>query len=326
MWRHFLHDFDASVIVSNCKCFWNIDIWHENISSTFLISAVIKKVMSNLFLFWSMHMIREAPLWSITPCSSRLSSRNIMNYFQATKNYWQSTTSPFKIPVNCVISGVIFTGGSHQRVKISIIEMIPVRCQNFRRKFDDMVTKFWEPCCLRIKNDTHKLGKWHLLLLKFGFGLWYLIDWTPYRLSARKFTYIFRVWWVLLQEFRKVLPVVPHFFLEATCMLLANQIWCFDHQFCTEVVKVKSCPCCFFHSDSKTTIFWLPGIFNRNLNMHSRCTQNPRFLLTNISVNTNILTDPNHTFLMTLVHNIFATNFTIVGYETSIRLSWSNTG
>ena len=158
MWIHLLYDFYASVIVSNCKYFWNIDIWHEYASSTFLISAVIKKGMPNLILFWSMNIIWEALPWSITPCSARLSFRNIMNYFQATKHYWQSTTSPFEITVNCVISGGIFPGGSYHRVKIDIIEMIPVRCQNFRRKFDDMVTNFWEPCRIEIKNDTQTLG------------------------------------------------------------------------------------------------------------------------------------------------------------------------
>ena len=43
-WRLFLRDFDARIVVSNWNNFCNIEISHENMASTLLLSAVIKKV------------------------------------------------------------------------------------------------------------------------------------------------------------------------------------------------------------------------------------------------------------------------------------------
>ena len=169
--------------------------------------------------------------------------------------------------------------GLHQIRKQLIFDTSPVRCYNFCRIFDDTVANFWEPYCLEIKNYIQTLGKWQLLLLMSSWFLCYLTYWTPTILPVRWCTWIFRVWRVLLKVFRKITPIIPHFFTEATCKFLANQRWCLGHQFHTENVKVNSCHCFFRHSGFTMTIYLLSWILKRTIKMISCCTQNPNFSL-----------------------------------------------
>ena len=169
-------------------------------------------------------------------------------------------------------------GWSHQRVKISVVDMSPVRCQHFRRNFDYMVKTIWEPCRLDTKNKIPALGKWHILLLISGCILCYLIYSNPTILTVRWFTHVFRVWQVTCSA---LLLYISHTYVA-----------CEPNMMSWESVFHRRCEgepfhCYFWCTDSKMTPFLLPWIFKRTLKMHFRCTQNPRFLYTNIFVNTN---------------------------------------
>ena len=143
--------------------------------------------------------------------------------------------------------------GLHQRVNISLVDTSTIRCQKFRGNFNEMVTIFWEPCRLQIKNYIQTLGKWHALLRTPGCVLWHLITQTTAIPPVGQFTQIFRVWRVLLWVFRTFPPILPRLFSEAIFTLPANQRWRLGHKFCIEDVNVKSHHCYFLCAYSKMT-------------------------------------------------------------------------
>ena len=141
MWQHLMHDFDASIIVSNWKEFCNIYIWPENVASTFLLSVVIKKVMSNLFPFLDTNMIWEEPPWKVFPDHPTFLSETWWTIYQQPIFLKNRHIIIWNNRQLCDNSRNII-GGLYQRVKLSVVNTSNIGFQNSRRNFDDMVILF----------------------------------------------------------------------------------------------------------------------------------------------------------------------------------------
>ena len=153
----------------------------------------------------------------------------------------------------------------------------------------------------------------------YSWVLWYLITWTPVRLTFRHCTQTFTVCQVLPQAFIIVLPYVTHFFAESTCTLFAKKM-VLMHQFFAEGVKVKCRHWCVCRADltmnSVVVAIKTQEKFQNTLLMH---IEHP-FLCTNPFVNTTICKVSNRILFVMSCWKISATHFTIVGYDIPIGL------
>ena len=125
----------------------------------------------------------------------------------------------------------------------------------------------------------------------FQLFLCYLSDRIHTRMTVRQCNQNFRVWQVLLRDFRKVLPVKTRFFAVSTCTLVTNQRCCLGHQFYTKVVKVKYLYCCFRPADSKMTLFVFSMKTQEKSQNELLIHTQTLFLRMNIFVNINRWTD-----------------------------------